>query len=210
MNLYSTADFYGQDIDRVIQQSTQQVARFAQSPFADQPIMTQADHIRRQALGMLAYRKPAAGLALLREYVVGADRFDDAFKAYIDRWAYKHPQPSDFFRTIESIAGEDLDWFWRGWFYETEGADPAVMEVNAEAATATIAQETDLMLPIPVELTFDDGSTQTVRVPTEAFATGDTHTISWGEERAIDHITIDPQQMLPDIDRSNNAWTQGE
>ena len=210
MNLYSTADFYNQDIDRFLQQSIRQAARFAQSPFADQPIMTQSDHIRRQALGMLAYRKPAVGLALLREHVVGPDRFDEAFKAYIDRWAYKHPQPSDFFRTIESVAGEELDWFWRGWFYETEAADPAIDSVDTEAATATIAQETDLMLPIPVELTFNDGSTQMIRVPTEAFATADTHTIAWDEERTINRITIDPQQTLPDIDRSNNAWTQGE
>lgn len=210
MNLYSTADFYGEDLSRVIQQSSQQVARFAQSPYADQPIMTQSDHIRRQALGMLAYRKPAVGLALLREHVVGPDRFDAAFKTYIDRWAYKHPQPSDFFRTIESVAGEELDWFWRGWFYETDGADPAVTEVDADAATATIAQETDLLLPVPVELTFDDGSTQMVRVPTEAFATGDTHAISWDDERTIDNITVDPNQVLPDVDRDNNDWTQGE
>ncbi|MGM0706246.1 MAG: M1 family metallopeptidase [Bacteroidota bacterium] len=210
MNLYSTADFYGEDLSRVIQQSSQQVARFAQSPYADQPIMTQSDHIRRQALGMLAYRKPAVGLALLREHVVGPDRFDAAFKMYIDRWAYKHPQPSDFFRTIESVAGEELDWFWRGWFYETDGADPAVTEVDADAATATIAQETDLLLPVPVELTFDDGSTQMVRVPTEAFATGDTHAISWDDERTIDNITVDPNQVLPDVDRDNNDWTQGE
>ena len=210
MNLYSTADFYDQDVKRVIQQSIRQTASFMRSPYADQPIMTQADHIRRQALGMLAYRKPAAGLALLREYIIGPDRFDEAFNAYIERWAYKHPQPADFFRTIESVAGEELDWFWRGWFYETDTADPAVGTVDTEARTAAIVQEAGLLLPVPVELTFDDGSTQMVRVPTEAFATGDAHAISWDEGQTVDHITIDPQQMLPDVDRSNNAWTQGE
>src|SRR5690606_11820189 len=84
------------------------------------------DHLRREGLGFLAYRKPGFGLILLREVVLGPERFDAAFKEYIRRWANKHPQPADFFRTIEDVSGEDLSWFWRGWFYSTDLLDQAV------------------------------------------------------------------------------------
>ena len=210
MNLYSTADFYDQDIEVTFQQASRQVVQFTQSGYADQSIMTQSDHIRRRALGMLAYRKPATGLMLLREHIIGPARFDAAFKAYIDHWAYKHPQPSDFFRTIESVAGEELDWFWRGWFYGTDGADPTLDSVTPNRAQAAIVQNTDLILPLSVELTFDDGSIETRRIPAEAFVTSDTHTLAWGAERAISQITIDPRQLLPDLDRDNNTWEQSE
>src|SRR5690606_25679784 len=99
------------------------LAGFMQSPLADQPVHTYPDQTRPQGLGWLAYYKPAFGLVLLREYVLGPDRFDAAFRAYIERWAFKHPQPADFFRTIEDVAGEDLDWFWRGWFLGTGAFD---------------------------------------------------------------------------------------
>ncbi|NBB87170.1 MAG: M1 family peptidase [Bacteroidetes bacterium] len=210
MNLYSTADFYDQDIEVTFQQASRQVVQFTQSGYADQSIMTQSDHIRRRALGMLAYRKPAAGLMLLREHVVGPARFDAAFKAYVDRWAYKHPQPSDFFRTIESVAGEELDWFWRGWFYGTDGADPALDSVTPDQAQAAIVQNTDLILPLSVELTFDDGSIEIRRIPAEAFVTSDTHTLAWEAGRTVSQITIDPRQILPDLDRDNNTWERSE
>jgi aminopeptidase N len=64
----------------------------------------------------LCYSKPSAGLIILREQVLGAERFDLAFRTYVERWAFKHPTPDDFFRTMENVAGEDLSWFWRGWF----------------------------------------------------------------------------------------------
>ena len=101
-------------------------------PTHDQPIMTFPDHLRREGLGFLAYRKPGFGLILLREVVLGEERFDAAFKEYIRRWANKHPQPADFFRTMEDVSGRDLAWFWRGFFYTTAALDQSVESVTRQ------------------------------------------------------------------------------
>ena len=85
------------------------------------PIMTQSDSVLR--LGPNAYTKPAAALNILRETILGRELFDFAFKEYSQRWMYKRPTPSDFFRTMEEASGVDLDWFWRGWFYSTDHVD---------------------------------------------------------------------------------------
>lgn len=85
------------------------------------PIMTQSDSVWR--LGPNAYTKPAAALNILRETIMGRDLFDFAFKEYSQRWMFKRPTPSDFFRTMEEASGIDLDWFWRGWFYSTDHVD---------------------------------------------------------------------------------------
>jgi aminopeptidase N len=79
-------------------------------------IMTNADAVPEKYRHPLVYFKPAFGLVLLREQILGKDRFDYAFRNYINKWAYKHPQPEDFFRSMESGAGEDLSWFWKGWY----------------------------------------------------------------------------------------------
>ena len=211
MNQYSEDAFYGENNTQSLRRSSQLIGRrFMPSPFSDQPIMTYADRVRDRALGFLAYLKPANGLMILRDYVLGPERFDDAFKAYFDRWAYKHPKPADFFRTIEDVAGEDLDWFWRSWFYETDRLDQAVANVApGDTARVTVEQREDLMLPITVQFTYDDGSTQQRRVPTEAFFTKDSHTLR-ATEGSLQKVTIDPNQLLPDTDRSNNTWTASD
>lgn len=86
-----------------------------------EPIMTNSENIAQ--FGNNAYAKPAAGLTILRETIMGRELFDYAFRQYAKRWAFKHPEPADFFRTMEDASGEDLDWFWRGWFYGTDACD---------------------------------------------------------------------------------------
>ncbi|MBQ4863627.1 M1 family metallopeptidase [Pseudoalteromonas sp. MMG013] len=88
------------------------------------PIMTQSDSVLR--LGPNAYTKPAAALNILREVILGRELFDFAFKEYSQRWKFKRPTPSDFFRTMEEASGVDLDWFWRGWFYSTDHVDISI------------------------------------------------------------------------------------
>jgi len=96
----------------------------------ERPVMSFADQIPGMFLGPAAYDKPAIALRLLREVVVGPDRFDAAFREYFRRWAYKHPTPADFFRTMEDAVGEDLSWFWRGWLYTTAQLDQAVRQLR--------------------------------------------------------------------------------
>ncbi len=86
-----------------------------------EPIMTNSENIVQ--FGPNAYSKPATGLNILRETIMGRELFDYAFREYARRWAFKHPEPADFFRTMEDASGEDLDWFWRGWFFSTEVCD---------------------------------------------------------------------------------------
>ncbi|WP_277110484.1 M1 family metallopeptidase [Chryseobacterium taklimakanense] len=90
-----------------------------------EPIMTNSENIIR--FGPNAYSKPATALNILRETVMGRELFDKAFKTYSKRWAFRHPEPADLFRTMEDASGEDLDWFWRGWFY---GVDPVDISID--------------------------------------------------------------------------------
>ncbi|MDG0969224.1 MAG: aminopeptidase, partial [Porticoccaceae bacterium] len=92
------------------------------------PIMTQSDSVLR--LGPNAYTKPAAALNILREVIMGRELFDFAFKEYAQRWKYKRPTPSDFFRTMEEASGVDLDWFWHGWFYTTDHVDISIDKIS--------------------------------------------------------------------------------
>jgi hypothetical protein len=93
-----------------------------------EPIMTNSEDIIQ--FGPNAYSKPATGLNILRETIMGRQLFDYSFKEYARRWAFKHPTPADLFRTMEDASGEDLDWFWRGWFYGTEATDIAIDTVR--------------------------------------------------------------------------------
>ncbi len=94
-----------------------------------EPIMSNSENIIH--FGPNAYGKPATALNILRETVMGRDLFDFAFKQYCSRWAFKHPEPADFFRTMEDASAIDLDWFWRGWFYDIEPVDISVDTVKA-------------------------------------------------------------------------------
>ena len=92
------------------------------------PIMTNSESIFQ--FGNNAYGKPATGLNILRETIMGRELFDYAFKTYCERWKLKHPSPADFFRSMEDASAVDLDWFWRGWFYGTDPVDIAIKEVK--------------------------------------------------------------------------------
>lgn len=97
------------------------------------PIMTKG--LNTYQFGSNAYSKPATGLNILRETVMGRELFDYAFKEYANRWKFKHPTPEDFFRTMEDASAVDLDWFWRGWFYTTDYTDIGVKDVKKFVVT---------------------------------------------------------------------------
>ncbi|HEY5918064.1 MAG TPA: M1 family metallopeptidase [Chryseolinea sp.] len=94
------------------------------------PIMSMSDNIRKSEFGPNAYTKPSAALTVLRETVMGPELFDQALKEYSQRWAFKHPKPADFFRTMEDASAVDLDWFWRGWFYTNDNVDVDLADVK--------------------------------------------------------------------------------
>jgi hypothetical protein len=108
-------------------------AYMAMDPSLQSPIMINSESALQ--FGNNAYGKPATALNILRETVMGRELFDYAFKTYATRWAYKHPTPADFFRTMEDASAVDLDWFWRGWFYTTEHTDLALESVKTYNAS---------------------------------------------------------------------------
>ena len=178
----------------------------------ERPIMSFPDQLPSMLVGPAAYDKPALALRLLREVVVGPERFDAAFKEYFRRWAYKHPTPADFFRTMEDGTGEDLSWFWRGWLFTTAQLDQAVDSV-ALADSAGVESRIHLRnaggIPMPVELalTMDDGSTRKLTLPVEIWFGGATYTAVVPGPRKVNSVTLDPDSRYPDVRRENNRWS---
>ena len=177
------------------------------------PIMTYADQLPGSQLGSTQYGKPATGLVLLREQILGEERFDRAFREYINRWAFKSPQPADFFRTMEDVAGADLAWLWRGWFYETSYLDQSIYKVNLKPrddqgfdVAIEIGNLAEMVMPVAIELTYDDGSTDRQQIPVEVWFSSNRYTMRFRSAKAIAKAVIDPDRAFPDVGRDNNSW----
>jgi Peptidase family M1 domain len=248
-----------------------------------EPIMTNSESIIQ--FGNNAYGKPAAGLNILRETIMGHELFDQAFKTYANRWKFKHPTPEDFFRTMEDASAVDLDWFWRGWFYSTDVVDIGINDVKqyyvSETATTDLKNATikkgrfgqekgpfvylisskneelnanskkalqvgdvkllsdymqnlsseekvnlknpkyfyevefnkpgGMLMPIIVELTYEDDSKATFKYPVEIWRrNNETVRKVFATEKAIKKIQLDPKLETADIDVNNNKWPKEE
>lgn len=180
------------------------------------PIMTIPDVIQPYNLGIDAYSKPAMGLELLREVILGEDRFDYAFSAYTHDWAYKHPTPWDFFHAIENAAGEDLAWFWRAWFFENYKLDQAVTDVKytdsdpSKGALITIQNLEQMALPVIVEIKESGGKDSTFTLPAEIWQRGGSWTFAYPSTAPLKSVILDPKHVLPDINPDNNTWAAVE
>ena len=176
------------------------------------PVVTQADRLNGLQLGLLQYQKTGVGLQLLREHVLGPERFDFAFRTYIRRWSFKSPQPADFFRTMEDAAGMDLAWFWRGWFLEDALLDQAIdsVRISSRGARITFLNKERMVMPITFEVTYDDGSTEVQRLPVEVWSKSNrvVHVVKSKQE--VVAVRLDPERMLPDNKRGNNSWKADE
>ncbi len=188
----------------------QRAARFFQPN--SESIMTIPEVTNPRYLAVNAYTKPGMGLELLRYDVLGEARFDSAFRYYIRSWAFKHPTPWDFFHAMENGSGEDLSWFWRGWFMNNWKVDEAVSNVEypqsnpANGALITIQNREKLPMPVTVEVKETGGKTGRVNLPVEIWQRGGEWKFYYPSTRKIESVTIDPDQMLPDTDESNNVW----
>jgi hypothetical protein len=249
------------------------------------PIMTNSESIKQ--FGNNAYGKPAVGLNILRETIMGHDLFDYAFKTYANRWKFKHPTPEDFFRTMEDASAVDLDWFIRGWFYTTDFNDIGIKEVKKyyvsntpskevadflakrkrrrsgvdgpmvymiaegsedykpemnkpfeikeiksldEYVQATFTKEEQaklnspkyffqvtfdkpggLVMPIIVEVTFEDGTVENYKFPAQIWRMNDKEVSrTFATQKAITKIVVDPKLETADIDTTNNTWPKQE
>jgi aminopeptidase N len=174
-------------------------------------IMTPADGVAEKYRHPITYYKTAFGLVLLREQILGKDRFDYAFRNYISKWAYKHPQPDDFFRSMENGAGEDLSWFWKGWFYNNLQLDLALVNVNyadkdpKNGIRVTIVNKEQMAMPATIEIKLKDGSKKRIKLPVETWLQQKSATFTIPTTTEVESVTIDPDNALPDMNRSNNT-----
>ncbi len=178
---------------------------------AEGEIMRWSDyHYPGPAYGVASYAKPGTVLVALRS-VLGEETFMEAFRAFIDRWAFKHAYPWDFFDTFADVSGRDLDWFWRAWYHETWTLDQAVGGISVEEGRTTVFVEDEGRVPMPVPLTIacEDGTTIERTIPVDPWLEGRRQT-SIAVDCAVSRVEIDADGAYPDVDRSNNVWPRGE
>jgi len=206
INHYSTKAFNNGEYPTTLDQTRRYISWLTSEN--QETISTYPDVANLNNLGMTAYRKPGIGLILLREYIIGPERFDRAFKAYIERWAYKHPEPRDFFNTIENVAGEDLNWFWKGWFYGTGTIDLSISGARKMPGGYLINLQNngDIPMPVLMEITYRDQTSELVKLPVEIWQRGNHWTYFHPTDKDITSIVVDPQKLLPDVNGSNDVW----
>ncbi len=169
-------------------------------------------HASSVAFLTASYTKPASLLRALRG-VLGDEVFLEAYRAFIHTWAFKHPYPYDLFNTFERVSGQDLDWFWRTWYFDTWTLDQAIGDVVTDETGVTVTIDDFGRVPMPVRLraTYAGGRQEEVTLPVEVW-------LEEGRVRAtatlppgpVTRVEIDPDRFFPDVDRSNNVWEPGD
>ena len=195
---YAQADWNGHDVaGSLSNESTEKV-------------MLTPDAMQEVNIGINLYFKPAFALALLRNHIVGPKRFDYAFRKYINDWAFKHPSPWDFFRSIENSTGEDLYWFWKGLILENYKLDQALTNVtnapDGGALLITIENRDRMAMPVILEVTMLSGQTIRKQLPVEIWQSTSTYTYRLPITEKVRKVVIDPQGVFPDINPKNNTW----
>ncbi|MEN9488025.1 MAG: hypothetical protein RL494_290, partial [Bacteroidota bacterium] len=181
-----------------------------------EPVYSAPDGLKEANLGLLAYTKPGEGLNMLRNHILGKERFDKALRTYVERWAFKHPTPDDFFRTIENISGEDLNWFWRSWFINNWRLDQAITKVKyvkndaKQGAVITIENLQKMPMPVIVEVKTKSGATSRITLPVEIWERNTTWSFKYNSTEELESISLDPEHVFPDINSENNTWTNAK
>ncbi|HWZ16796.1 MAG TPA: M1 family metallopeptidase [Mucilaginibacter sp.] len=213
INTLSTADFNNGEYKNTRAMDMHRIGAFFTAPGLE-TMMSQPANLKERNTGTLLYSKPSAGLVLLREQILGPERFDFAFRTYIDKWAFKHPTPDDFFRTIENAGGENLQWFWRGWFMNNWRLDVAVRDVKyvsddpTKGALITIDNLEKMAMPVILEIKTVSGKTDRVKLPVEIWERNSSWTFKYPSTEEIQSVTYDPDKVLPDFNPDNNVWTK--
>jgi hypothetical protein len=213
INTLSTANFNNGEYKPTRPADAERMAQFFTAPTLEPILSNGADNLKERNNGTLLYSKPSAGLILLREQILGPERFDYAFKTYIQRWAFKHPTPDDFFRTIENVSGESLQWFWRGWFVNNWRLDVAVRSVKyvdstdySKGAYITLDNLEKMAMPVILEIKMKSGKTDRVNLPVEIWERNTSWVFKYPSTEEIESVTYDPDKVLPDYNPSNNMW----
>jgi hypothetical protein len=212
INTLSTANFNNGEYKPAKPMDMHRVGPAITSPDLE-PVLTEPADLKEAHTGLLLYYKPSVALTLLREQVLGPERFDLAFQTYINRWAYKHPTPDDFFRTMENVSGETLQWFWRAWFVNNWRLDVAVSDVKyvdndpTKGALITIDNLDKMAMPVVLEIKLKSGKTDRVKFPVEIWERFSSWTFKYPSTEEIQSVTYDPDNVFPDYNPDNNVWT---
>jgi len=174
--------------------------------------MSNPENLKEQNTGLLLYFKPGMGLTMLREEILGPERFDYAFRTYVARWAFKHPTPDDFFRTMENVGGEGLQWFWRGWFVNNWRLDVGVRDVKyvdndpSKGALITLDNLDKMAFPTTLEVKTASGKVQRLKLPVEIWERNTSFVAKFPSTEEIIQVTVDPDKTSPDYNSDNNVW----
>jgi hypothetical protein len=175
-------------------------------------IMLTPDAMKEGNIGLELYFKPGLGLEILRNEILGPDRFDYAFREYIKRWAYKHPTPTDFFRTMDNVAGENLAWFWKGWFVENYKLDQSIVSVKyensrpADGAVVTIANLDQMAMPVYISYETQSGTKGLIKLPVEVWNNTNTWKVKLPTTEELKRVELDEAKVFPDMNFGNNVW----
>ena len=173
----------------------------------DKDVFLKPDGMDEYSIGSAVYYKPAYALELLRNYVLGKDRFDYAFRHYIKTWAFKHPTPWDFFRCMENATGEDLAWFWKSWILNNLPLDQSVKATRESGITTiSISNLGRMAMPVVVSYETTSGIKKTLELPVEIWMNNDTYELEVNE--LLNEVEVDPKRILPDVNRDNNRWVR--
>jgi hypothetical protein len=209
INTFSEESYWKRNDAAARQRERQLIIGIDQMPTA-QPILTPANRYRTSDnLLSLGYVKPSIELLTLRNKVLGSQVFDSAFREYTRRWAFKHPQPGDFFRTIEEVSGRDLSWFWRGFFYTTAALDQSVESVKPDSVggfQVTLVNLGDAVMPVELELGFEGGTTEVVKLPVEIWYGGPRYVYETKPGKTIVTARVNPDGTLADAVTTNDGW----
>jgi hypothetical protein len=210
INQYSTQKFnhgeYDDSTARPARALTRMLVRL------NDPLMIAPEAMGLRDYGQY-YVKTSLGLDILRNVVLGHDRFDYAFDEYIKHWAFKHPLPYDFFRTMNDAAGEDLNWFWKEWFFTTWKVDQSVQSVTyvnnkpENGALITLVNKEKMAMPVDLKITQENGKVETLHLPVNIWQRGGgVWVFKYPSTSNITAVELDPNKQLPDIDLKNNVW----
>ncbi len=180
----------------------------------EESMMTHGDFYQPgPAYGVASYPKPAALMMALRE-IMGATKWEEAYRTFLSEWAWKHPTPWDFFNTFERFAEQDLDWFWTSYYYETWTLDQSIREVSPKVGGGSVVIIEDLgsaFFPTTLRVRTSNGTSLEHDIPVEYWLEG--HTTYELEiprtSGSVTRVELDPAGYAPDLDRSNNFWPRG-
>lgn len=214
INGYSTAEFNKGEFTEPFDMSDPKLDFAVKYNFGEKMdgLYNTPEVIQQDNLGSAAYFKPAMMMNTLRNAVLGPERFDLAFREYINRWAFKHPTPWDFFHTMENVSGEDLGWFWRSWVLNTWKLDQTVKSVKyvkdkpENGADITVETIEKMPMPVTVLVKESNGKEHKINLPVEVWQRGAEWKFRVPTTSDIKEVILDPDNLLPDWNRTNNKW----